>query len=148
MSWNVSFVSSSALYPVISQKDAIDANETAVERDERHPDGGIVDRESEPLLGLAQLLVGGLRFLPSELLVRQQLLALVGDPPRFRDVARDGAHAEDPLAARVANEEMGVRDRDLLVRRKFWKRRLPDHWPRSIIVLRITSVTNERSSGG
>ena len=81
----------------------IDANEAAVEGDERHPDRSFVDREPKPLLGLPQLSLADLRLLASALLVRQKLLALLGDPARFRDVARDGADAEDPLAARVAD---------------------------------------------
>ena len=36
----------------------IDANKTAVERDQRHADGSFVDREPKPLLGLPQLRVG------------------------------------------------------------------------------------------
>ena len=51
---------------------------------------------------------GALGFAASELLAGQQLLAFLGDAPRMRDVARDGAHSDDPLAARVADHEVRV----------------------------------------
>ena len=76
--------------------------------------GDALDDQTKALLGLAQLLVGGLRFLAGPPLASQELLTLTGDPSRLRDVARDRAHAEDPLAARVADHEVLVGDRDRL----------------------------------
>src|SRR4030095_875 len=57
------------------------------------------------------------------------------DPPRLRDVARDGAEAEHALAARIANEEMSVRDRNSLVRAEVLKLRLAG--PLSVIDHRL-----------
>ena len=60
----------------------VHANPTPVERDERHPDRRFVDREPEPLLGLAQLIVGGLRLPPRDA-VRESAAA----PARRRSAA-------------------------------------------------------------
>ena len=93
----------------------IDANEAAVECDQGHPDGRFVDREPEQLLGFAQSRGRCFGLLLGRLFTRQKPLAFAGVPSCIRDVARHGAHAENPCSARVADQEVLVRDRERLL---------------------------------
>ena len=90
----------------------------------------------------------GLQLTAGRLLCGQQPLTFFRIALRFRDVARDRAHAKYTLATPVANQEVGIRNGDSFVRLEVRKNVSPDHTPRSTIVFRITSLTNERISGG